>query len=62
MVGADEKRWRNAQAERLRRLEIDGKLELVGCSFGMSLGLGALQDLIDEISGAATAESSVRVV
>jgi hypothetical protein len=39
LVGGHLHDQRHCQAERLRRLEIDGQLDLVGCSTGRSAGL-----------------------
>jgi hypothetical protein len=53
LVGAGEQRGRDGQAERLRGLEVDDKLEFGRLLNGQIGWLGTLEDFIDVASGAA---------
>ena len=52
LVRLEEEGWRNRQAERFRRLEIDHQLELHGLLYGEVARLGAFENLVHEADGA----------
>src|ERR1700752_531149 len=52
LIRLEQHRWRDRQAERLRRREVDDELKLGGLLDGQVAGLGALEDLVDVGGGA----------
>src|SRR6516164_1593035 len=62
LVGAHEERFRNRQAQRFRRFEIDNKLD-PGRLFNGKIGrLCALENLVDVVAGTAEQGREVRPV
>src|SRR6266446_5649947 len=59
LIRTNQQRLRNRQAERLRRLQVDDEFELRGLLDGKVGGLGALEDLIDEVCGAPPQVSDI---
>src|SRR2546427_111404 len=53
LIRPQQQRGWDGEAERFRGLEVDDQLELGGLLDGQISGLGALQDLVDEVRGAA---------
>src|SRR6476659_2441376 len=59
LVGADEKRWRNGQADRFSCGQVDNEIELGRLLDRKVGGLRPSQNFVDEVSGAS---EQVRIV
>src|SRR5438445_455253 len=62
LVGPSEDRWRHGEAERLGGVEVDDQLERRGLLDRKIGRLGALEDPVDEIRGAAIEINLIRIV
>src|SRR5713226_87502 len=62
LVGPQQQRWRDRQAERLGGLEVDHQLELRGLLDREVGGLGALEDFVDVGCGAPPEIREIRPV